>query len=239
MKIFFSDRSKAVLLLWFLFVIYVSCLSCCLICSLQPCGHLLGKGCVWCFLLVLSHSKVVFWVRCGTWSYRLLIFAFFLTLVAPKVYEKFNFMLEKIFHPHCLFITPSFQVDTTKRLSKWGSAWDFQQCGILTCVNSDEPVQSPVKLRNSKQCSVSSSTVIEYSSDKQRLWSVCAYAQADLSLCWSHIPNCWKSHALAQMVLNWSPNETPLSLGSHLGLHCKLMRRYLYSSLTLRSVLSK
>ena len=27
---------------------------------------------------------------------------------------------------------------------------DFQQCGILTSVDSDEPVQSPVKLRHSK-----------------------------------------------------------------------------------------
>ena len=27
---------------------------------------------------------------------------------------------------------------------------DFQQCGILTCVYSDEPVQPPFKLRNSK-----------------------------------------------------------------------------------------
>ena len=35
-----------VLLLWMLFVIYVSCLSlvCCHVCSLQPCYHLLGKG---------------------------------------------------------------------------------------------------------------------------------------------------------------------------------------------------
>ena len=82
---------------------------------------------------------------------------------------------------------------------KWAAARDFQQLDILTSVDSDEPVQPPVKLRNSKQCSVSSSTVIEYSSDKQRLWSVCAYAQAGLSLCWSHIPNCWKSHALAQI----------------------------------------
>ena len=49
--------------------------------------------------------------------------------------------------------------------TKWASAWDFQQCGILTCVDSDEPVQSPFKLRNSKWCSVSSLTIIEYSSD--------------------------------------------------------------------------
>ena len=42
---------------------------------------------------------------------------------------------------------------------------DFQQCGILTSVDSDEPVQPPVKLRNSKCFSVISLTVIEHSSD--------------------------------------------------------------------------
>ena len=42
---------------------------------------------------------------------------------------------------------------------------DFQQCGILTCVDSDESVQSPFKFRNSKWCSASSLTVIEYSSN--------------------------------------------------------------------------
>ena len=87
----------------------------------------------------------------------------------------------------------------------WAVSCDFQQCGILSSVDSDEPVWSPLKLRNSKWCSVSSSTVIEYSSDKQRLWSDCAYAQADLRLCWSrgwsHIPRCWKAHALAHLIL--------------------------------------
>ena len=29
---------------------------------------------------------------------------------------------------------------------------DFQQCGILTSVDSDEPVQPPFKLRNPKRC---------------------------------------------------------------------------------------
>ena len=81
----------------------------------------------------------------------------------------------------------------------WAVSCDFQQCGILTSVDSDEPVQSPLKRRNSKWCSVSSLTVIEYSSDKQRLWPDCAYAQADPRLCWSHIPHCWKSHALAHL----------------------------------------
>ena len=43
---FFADHSKAVLLLWILFEIHVSCLSllCGLVCSLQPCDHLLGEG---------------------------------------------------------------------------------------------------------------------------------------------------------------------------------------------------
>ena len=36
---------------------------------------------------------------------------------------------------------------------------------ILTSVDLDEPVQPPFKLRNSKWCSVSSLTLIEYSSD--------------------------------------------------------------------------
>ena len=43
-------------------------------------------------------------------------------------------------------------------------------------VDSDEPVAHPFKLRHSKWCSVSSLTLIEYSSDQQRLWSDCAYA---------------------------------------------------------------
>ena len=42
---------------------------------------------------------------------------------------------------------------------------DYQQCGILTCADSDKPVQPPLKLRNSKWCSVNSLTIIEYSSD--------------------------------------------------------------------------
>ena len=36
---------------------------------------------------------------------------------------------------------------------------------ILTSVDSDEPAQPSIKLRNSKCCSVSRLTVMEYSSD--------------------------------------------------------------------------
>ena len=64
----------------------------------------------------------------------------------------------------------------------------------------DEPVQHHFKLRNSKWCSVSSCTVIEYLRHLQRLWSDCVYA--GLSLCWSHIPHCWKTHVAAQKISN-------------------------------------
>ena len=70
----------------------------------------------------------------------------------------------------------------------WAVTCDSQQCGILTSIDSDEPVQPPFELGNSKWCSVSCLTVIEYLSDQQRHWSDCAYARADLRLCWSHIP---------------------------------------------------
>ena len=46
---------------------------------------------------------------------------------------------------------------------------DFQQCGILTSVDSEQPVQPPFRLRNLKWCSVSSLTLKGYWSDKQRL----------------------------------------------------------------------
>ena len=87
---------------------------------------------------------------------------------------------------------------------------DFQQCGILTSVNSYGSVQPPFNLRNSKWCSVSSLTFIEYSSDKQGLRSYCAYAQAGLSHCWSHISHCWKSHVAAQINLSQSAVEVLL-----------------------------
>ena len=86
-------------------------------------------------------------------------------------------------------------------LSHRAAKCDFQQCGILTSVELDEPLQPSFKLRNSKWCSLSSLTPIEYSCNKQWLWSDCPYMQADLRLCWSHITNCWKSHVSAQILL--------------------------------------
>ena len=79
-KIYFTDRSEEVLLLWIIFVIYVTCLSCFRVCSLQPWGQLLGKDWqlgshVWCFIVFLSLSRLTPWARRGTWLYQFLIFA--------------------------------------------------------------------------------------------------------------------------------------------------------------------
>ena len=72
-------------------------------------------------------------------------------------------------------ILPSAKRNTLEELEseyiikKIAMTCNFQQCGILTGVDSDEPLQPPFMLRNSKWCSASSLTIIEYSSDKQRL----------------------------------------------------------------------
>ena len=75
------------------------------------------------------------------------------------------------FHSHCN------SVEFWPLLVQYISAVtrDFQQCGILTSVGSDEPVQLPFRLRNLKWCSVSSLTLKGYSNDKQWLWSDCSY----------------------------------------------------------------
>ena len=55
----FTDRSKAVLLLWIIFVIYVLCLSCIRVCSFLPCGDLLAYVCDVYFDFITSHTGVV------------------------------------------------------------------------------------------------------------------------------------------------------------------------------------
>ena len=59
---YFTDRSKAVLLLW-IFYVFLSCVCYAFlcVCLFVPCGHLLGKGCtlgspLWCLIVSLSLS---------------------------------------------------------------------------------------------------------------------------------------------------------------------------------------
>ena len=83
---YFTDRSKAVLLLWIFYVFSVLCLLCLcvrlLICALWSPA---GKGLTSWLSFVVSNCEfvtfpLVSWVRCGTCLYRFLIFAPLLTL---------------------------------------------------------------------------------------------------------------------------------------------------------------
>ena len=59
-------------------------------------------------------------------------------------------------------------------------------------------------------------------SAQRRLWSDWADAQADLSLCWAHMPLCWFCHEAAQLSWSmaksakwpWCPAKTWINLGS-------------------------
>ena len=59
---YFTDRSKAVLLLWiFCFFLYCVCYAFVCVRLYEPCGHLLGKGIpsgsrLWCLIVSLSLS---------------------------------------------------------------------------------------------------------------------------------------------------------------------------------------
>ena len=62
----------------------------CDVCFFQPCGHLLRRAdlllsCVRCFLVLLSLSHMMTWVRFGTLVYQFLIFAFSHTLSVQRV----------------------------------------------------------------------------------------------------------------------------------------------------------
>ena len=84
---YFTDRSKAVLLLWIFYVFVLSCVCYVLCTSVYMCfvvtcwerADLLALVCgVFCEFVTFP---LVSWVRCGTWLYRFLIFAPLLTFI--------------------------------------------------------------------------------------------------------------------------------------------------------------
>ena len=48
-----------------------------------------------------------------------------------------------------------------------------------------------------------------------RAWSDCTYVQADLRLCWWHIPQCWKFHALAHISVQHNSFTTHTAVYQH------------------------
>ena len=91
---FFTDRSKAVLLLWIFYVFSVLRLLCIcarlFICALRS---PVGKGLTSWLSFVVSNCEfvtfpLVSWVRCGTWLYQFLIFAPLLNFASNQRVEK-------------------------------------------------------------------------------------------------------------------------------------------------------
>ena len=88
---YFTDRSKAVLLLWIFYVFVLSCVCCVFVrvCLCVLCGRLLGGGggglASWPLVCGVQYEFVAFplvsLVGCGTWLYRFLIFAPLFTLL--------------------------------------------------------------------------------------------------------------------------------------------------------------
>ena len=69
--------------------------------------------------------------------------------------------LYKVFFPDYGLAILSVFAQKLVELNRCAATCDFQQRGILS-EDSDEPVQPPAKLRNSKSCLLISLTVIEY-----------------------------------------------------------------------------
>ena len=127
---YFTDRSKAVLLLWIFYVFVLSCVCYVLCASVYMCfvvtcwerADLLALVCgVFCEFVTFP---LVSWVRCGTWLYRFLIFAtlllcslynsfslYFLFSDAP-VFRCFHFQFSPVFQCFCFqaVLWPCFQV---------------------------------------------------------------------------------------------------------------------------------
>ena len=83
--VFFNDRSKAGLLLWILFV---NCAILCYTVLFVPCSRAITcweRADLLTVLCVMFLVFCQFRVRCDTWLYRFLIFAFFLTLEATCI----------------------------------------------------------------------------------------------------------------------------------------------------------
>ena len=127
---YFTDRSKGVLFLWIICVcVCVLCFSCIRVCSLQPCGHLLGKGCPlgscwWCLLYFCYFPMWYPWsgvvLDCIiSWSCRLSSFFFW-------IWSSMNDPFIKVLTE---FIKGENQFNWSSRNSKYGKTFIFKTAG--------------------------------------------------------------------------------------------------------------
>ena len=61
----------------------------------------------------------------------------------------------------------------------------------------------------------------------------CGYVQADLRLCWSHKPHCWKSHV--GLILSLQREDT--QAGSYF--HGEVLRDFLWNKLLIGDLMDK
>ena len=80
--------------------------------------------------------------------------------------------------------------------------------------DSDQPRHLPSLIRVFA-VHMKNALVLSYRlSAQQRLWSDWADAQADLSLCWAHMPLCWFCHEAAQYLALCKQNDMSRSMTS-------------------------
>ena len=89
-------------------------------------------------------------------------------------------------------------IESLSRSMRFPTIWHLDKCRLRRACAASFKLWN-----NSKWRSDSSFAIIKHSSDWQRFWWDCAYAQADLRLCLCHIPLCWKSCAMAQIEYTW------------------------------------
>ena len=134
---------------------------------------------------------------------------------------------------------PRYRWLWTKRkpiLSAWNYTWKREKCLSFqqSWIDSHEPVQSPFKLRDSKWCSVGSlTTLIEYSSDLQRLWSDCGRLIRGFAGTLWHIPHFGNLMSLLLCTLYWNLQFLQYILSSSLLLLLLLLFDHLRKQLRL------
>ena len=108
------------------------------------------------FLLLWPCNSVFYFVYTYIWC--VIVYKWYILLLNWWLTNFTVFQIRSIWSCFFVFRYLLFIIIEPFHTKNWATPCDFQQCGILTSVDSDEPVQSALKLRNSKWCSVSSLT---------------------------------------------------------------------------------
>ena len=86
----------------------------------------------------------------------------------------------------------------------WAASWQTNKMACAPSEDSDQPGHPPSLIRVFA-VRLKKARLLSYTWSAQRkLWSDWAGAQADLSLCWEHMPFCWFCHDAAHIIiLTW------------------------------------